>query len=533
MRSFLTLWSIAVVVWGCGKSKTVGDDAGIVFDASRPDVSSEPDAGPEPDADVPPSSDIGQACRGDEDCEGLCINDWPGGYCTNSCGTGADCPEGSTCTPIGRGQQICLLDCDPTDTDPCERGGYGCTSDFRFPSVCVPGCSEDSDCTDGLRCDPEGGFGGACYDPSASIGDPCTNDEECTASGFCLAEFFAGWPAGACIAFGCDVASNTGCEGDAQCLPSMGGGGLCFDGCASSSDCRDGYTCGADNDFPDRSICRPGCTDDAQCTGGRVCNPALGTCDEPFNPDSYGMPCSTTRGACAGGTCFSEFATGFPGSFCTYAGCDASADDAGDGCPGDGVCLESDDGVNYCIPSCTDDGDCRTPDYSCRDVDPTDPSAGQGCLPSCANDAACANDGTGRSPDFSCNPGTGLCTYPFESARLGEPCEDIEECPGGACLDEATEGWPAGTCAAVGCRLSGTGPAQACPPGGVCVDDGEGDPEIGVCLTACSTEASGECRAGYACVALASSTDGACRPACEAGGCSGGRTCNTATGLCE
>ncbi|MEM9067444.1 MAG: hypothetical protein AAGE52_03030 [Myxococcota bacterium] len=534
MRLFVVVGLVFSMVsaFGCGKSSTREPDAGIEFDASRPDVPVEEDAAV-PDSDVPVDSDIGEACRTDDDCADLCIEDFPGGYCTALCGGGTGCPDGSTCTPVGGGQEICLRDCDPVDEDPCGRMFYGCTNDFRFPSVCLPGCRSNADCPDGQACDPDGDLGqGTCFNPDAELGDACTDSEECDEDGFCLAEFFAGWPGGACLSFGCDVAGNTGCEGDGQCLPSPRGGGLCFGGCETDDDCRDGYSCEADDDFPDRMFCSPACEDDSACSGGRECNPALGTCDDPFDADELGDPCSTVMGACAGGTCFTEFASGFPGSYCTFTGCDATMPDADDGCPGDGVCVAN-GGDNVCIDGCEDDRDCRSPDYTCRQVDRDDPSKGLGCFPSCENDDACANDGTGMSPDFSCNPGTGLCTDPFEAARLGEPCEDGDDCPGGRCESEAGDGFPAGTCVALGCRLSGTGPEQACPAEGVCVDDEEGDPEIGICLVACDTEASGECRSGYGCVALGTGTEGACRPACESDTCTGGRTCNDSTGLCE
>jgi hypothetical protein len=61
--------------------------------------------------------------------------------------------------------------------------------------------------------------------------------------------------------------------------------------------------------------------------------------------------------------------------------------------------------------------------------------------------------------------------------------------------------------------------------GAVCVDDAAGDPAIGVCVTGCGEGST--CRAGYACV------EGACRPACTETSCSGGRTCDVASGLCR
>lgn len=515
----------------CGKSKTAEPDSSIMFDAEMPDTSG--DAGADDAPDTGPESDIGLPCRGDDDCNGICITDFEGGYCSDFC-SGGDCPEGSTCAPIDdRGTNVCLANCDP-DGDDC-RTGYGCATDgvgFGFPVVCIPGCADDDDCDEGLACDPGGGFlgEGECINPDAELGDACEEDEDCGADSFCFEEGFSGFPGGACIGFGCDVSSNTGCpEGD-ECLPGRRGG-RCYGGCESAADCREGYDCLDDDDFPGRLTCQPACTSDDVCSGGRVCNEGFGICDVPFDIDDLGTACSTT-GNCGGGGCLTEFASGFPGSYCVFVGCDPSQPDETDGCPGDGVCFDGED-FDLCFDGCEEDSDCpRSPDYSCEDIDPDDPSAGKGCVPSCMNDDACANDGTDGAPDFSCNPGTGLCTFPFDADLQGEPCEEEDDCPGGECLTEAEAGYPAGTCVALGCRLSGTGPEQLCPPTGVCVDDGEDDPEIGQCLTSCTTDSSG-CRPGYACVALGAGTDGACRPACESDSCTGGRTCNDTTGLCE
>lgn len=508
---------------------------GITFDADIPDAATDtaPDEGT-PDTDPPVDSDIGEACSG-ESCDDFCIDDFPGGYCTAACGMGGDeCPADSACTAVGRGQFLCLASCDPSAERPC-REGYGCSSDVRFGTVCIPGCTVDEDCAMGLSCDATGGFAGegACFDASSEVGDSCEDDAMCPAGGFCLAEDFSAWPGGACIGFGCDLDADSGCPGDSRCIPGGRGGELCIDGCEEDSDCRDGFQCDSTDEYPDRLVCLPGCTSDDQCSGGRVCNPAVGTCEPPFEADELGEACSGGVGGCDGGTCFTEFESGYPGSYCVYLGCDSDASDDEDGCPGDGVCaLSGDDETGICLDGCEDDRDCRAPDYSCRDIDPEDASRGRGCFPSCTTDDACANDGTMGRPDFSCNPGTGLCTDTFDADRLGEPCEDAEDCPGGACIGEESDGWPAGTCAAVGCRLSGEGPAFECPDGGVCVDDEQGDPAIGACLSACVTEST-SCRPGYACQALVEGeTAGACVPACADESCSGDRVCDMETGLC-
>lgn len=528
MRGVLLCFVVAGAM-ACGKSKTAEPDSSIMFDAEIPDTSG--DAGPDT-PDSGPESDIGLACRGDDDCGGICITDWEGGYCSDYCSAPEDCPAGSTCSPVDDTTNLCLADCDPSGDD-C-RTGYGCadSAGFGFPNVCIPGCHDDDDCGEGLACDPTGGFlgEGECYDPDAEWGGACTDEIECPAGGRCFSEDFSGYPGGACVDFGCDVGDNTGCPEGTECLPG-GRRGRCYRACDTVDDCRDGYDCETNEDYPDRLTCQPACTDDDVCSGGRVCNVGLGICDVPFDVDDLGTACSTT-GNCGGGGCLTEFESGFPGSYCTFVGCDPTQPDESDGCPGDGVCFDGED-FDLCFDGCEEDSDCpRSPDYSCRDIDMDDPSRGKACVPSCMNDDACANDGVGGAPDFSCNPGTGLCTYAFDEDLQGEPCEDEDDCPGGECLSEAEAGYPAGTCVSLGCRLSGTGPEQLCPPSGVCVDDEEGDPEIGRCLTACTTDASG-CRPGYECVALGGGTDGACRPACEADGCTGGRTCNDTTGLCE
>lgn len=534
--AFVSMLTLALVAtFGCSESTTIEPDGGISFDAAPPPDGSTMDAAPD-DADVPPEGDIGQPCSSAADCEFECFPapDLPGGYCTNACGSDADCPGEASCIPVGRGQQFCFANCDPAATERECRAGYGCSESFMFPgNVCFPGCTDDTDCSGGAECDPGGGSGaGACFDPGSSTGDACVEDDMCPADSFCLAEDFTGWPGGACIGFGCDASTNTGCEGDDVCIPTGMGGGACVAACTDDSGCRDAYRCEPHEDFADRLFCNPGCAADSDCASGNVCNPVLGTCDVPLDESELGTPCSTRRGACAGGSCFTEFETGFPGSYCAFLGCDATADDADDGCPGDGVCLAGDDS-NVCLDGCTDDRDCRAPDYECRPVDAERPAAGNGCFPSCTNDDACANDGSDGAPDFSCNPGTGLCTDPFVAANLGEPCESGDDCPGGACVSEAAEGWPAGACLAVGCRLSGDGPEAPCPTGGVCVDDDTGDPTLGACVVACTTDTSG-CRPGYACVALDAGTDGSCLPACaDDGDCGASRTCNTTTGICE
>lgn len=486
----LALAGALLLAAGCSESHDEMPDAAIVFDAELPP----PDAGP------PPSS-VGEPCREDMDCTGgadTCVDELPGGYCSAFCGAPEDCPDGSSCVEVDRGTSLCLDECDPTGTDEC-RAGYGCAD----IGVCIPGCEEDADCDDGTMCDPSGGFSGEgqCFDPESSFGDACAASESCPAGAFCLSERF-GFPGGYCGGFGCDPETNTGCPDGGVCFPTNRGGGLCLASCESDGDCsRTGYDCQPSGSFPDRSACLPA-----------------------FDPANLGQICSAGRGDCTGGVCFSESDEGFPDSYCVEVGCDPEAADPG--CAGDGVCVLAADGeTGYCLDGCADDAECRA-GYDCRPSDPTDPTSDTACLPGCDDSSVCGNDG------FECNPGTGLCTEPFAEARLGEPCASGEDCPSGRCLAEASDGWPAGTCSYPGCRLTGTGPGATCPSGGVCVDDGAGDPELGVCVDGCTVGGS-DCRPGYACLPSAPTGPTACLPACADGDCGPGTTCSATTGRCE
>lgn len=534
-KSLLVLCSLLGVasVSACTASHVEDTDGGIVIpDSARLPDTFVPDAWVEPGA-------IGTPCTVDTDCSDpatTCVEDpelLPDGYCTTPCDEAdpASCPDGSHCVNVGGGTSICFQDCDPvvTDVRQCTRPGYGCSTSFMFSGVCVGGCFDATDCDAAQECDPTGGFvgAGACFAPSAGVGDACVDDSTCPMGGLCQTEPGAGWPGGACITTGCDPIGNTGCVGDAQCVTStsmFGSTDYCIDGCATTADCHAGYVCRVSTSHADRMGCFPGCTADSQCTDGRVCNPGLGTCDAPFDPDTIGTTCSgRDPSTCVGGTCLTEGTYGYPRAYCAYVGCSDT-----DPCPGTGVCTPTESGAGLCLDACASDSDCRV-EYACRPSDPTNPSSPTACVPACTADTDCGN----MSRGFVCNPGTGLCERPFVASSLGEPCASDAECEGGACFSEAADGWPAGTCTYPGCRLSGTGPSATCPGGAACIDDAAGSPDLGVCVDACAVGAT-TCRPGYACVAVeGSTTAGACRPACDATSCAGGRTCSATTGLCE
>ncbi len=103
-------------------------------DTSEVDVAQDLDAG----------LGIGNPCTSDNDCAtGICILNYPGGYCTiRDCvvATGAGCPSGTVCR--GRGgvmSTICFARC-PLD-QPCRTGYRCCDLDAAMGNYCVPGNS--------------------------------------------------------------------------------------------------------------------------------------------------------------------------------------------------------------------------------------------------------------------------------------------------------------------------------------------------------------------------------------------------------
>lgn len=528
--------SVALVTLSASACSTSHTDPGDMNDVGiqLPDAAALPDV---VTIDAPVVSQIGTACTSDPDCGSgnLCSDIFgPAGYCTAACdaAAGTGCPDGSTCVGVSQTEAYCLLACDPAvTTRQCGgRPGLGCSTAGMTAGLCVPGCVDASDCGGSLACDPTGGdFGaGACYTPGAANGAPCTDDSMCPAGGLCETEDGAGWPGGGCVVIEnppCDVASNTGCMGDAQCIASQGGFGgppigLCVDGCTTSADCRVGYSCEASGTYPDRHYCAPACTTTAQCTGTNVCNVGLGLCAPPFNNSQLGGTCQRfDPTTCSGGTCFSERSSGFPDSYCTYQGCSATQP-----CPTGGVCSTSYGATGICLDACTSDANCRA-GYACRPSDPANASSPLGCVPACTSTAQCTRTGN------VCNVGTGLCTAAFTAANLGMPCTSDATCTGGRCMTEAATGYPSGECVYPGCSLTG-GTGATCPTGSACVDDALGDPALGICAPTCTVGAT-TCRDGYACVASAgSTTEGTCQPSCTPTSCAAGRTCDGTTHLC-
>ena len=279
-----TILALTALALGCTESHTEGDgeaDAGITFMPPAPAI----DAGFDGGFDAGPGIPVGIACTTDAECgEGAyCLSEAEGfadGYCTAPCVVDDECPSGSACIEAGGGMSLCLDSCDPAATERECRSFYGCASGFGIPSpVCIPGCTDDSDCPPGRSCNPAGG--GECYNPAASPYDPCEGSIDCNDGERCNSEYRRGWPGGMCGAFGCDPMADTGCPEDGHCIPGgRSGFGRCIDGCETDTDCRAGYACRAPDAYPDRLVCTAACTADDQCTT-TTCDETTGLCGMP------------------------------------------------------------------------------------------------------------------------------------------------------------------------------------------------------------------------------------------------------------
>lgn len=236
------------------------------------------DPGPDPDPDPEPGI-VGGPCVEDADCgEGdtdVCIPEsdedgdtgFVGGYCLQvGCSDFDPCPGGSECFQVTEdGATACLDLCD--DADPC-RDGYVCDAAGDL-SVCVPPADEPDPDPDPGPAPAAGEIGAACADDAdcgeGDINDLCVpaEDEDGVATG---------WDGGYCTA-GCDAFLD--CPAGSTCLAvDEQGTAFCFDDCASSNECREGYAC-----FPDLNTCLPVCRNDLDCAEGDVCNLETGLCD--------------------------------------------------------------------------------------------------------------------------------------------------------------------------------------------------------------------------------------------------------------
>ncbi len=230
------------------------------------------DAGPRPGTDAgigaptdaatesPPLS-WGSACERDEDCARLChgldgCRAHCGAFdrCWPRCGPSLRCPdeENQTCLASSGVDSFCAPHCDIAAEDPCGPRGLGCANAYREIYVCSPGCSDDSDCTDGRQCQRTRG-GGECIRLDASVGDACAKHP--------------------------DGQRDSGDEQWCWVLDEASAEGICVGmNCTPASDHCERYfdpesACAIVELFPGRhaAVCVPRCGPSAACPAGLTC----------------------------------------------------------------------------------------------------------------------------------------------------------------------------------------------------------------------------------------------------------------------
>jgi outer membrane exchange protein TraA len=297
-----------------------------------------------------PTRNTCTGCNDDVDCPGRQV-------CNVSNSTCVECTRNDHCAP----NQVCAPDIkqcvECNQNSDCERGqscsNHACvtcsTNDSCAGNSCnccpagtqcaalAPGaspscveCTQDSDCTDGKKCDP---VDGRCVDTIPE----CNTSERCgTSCVKCPADRPFCFDGQVCVA----------CRSDLEC----GSGEFCLSGeCAScTTDRHCGLNCEAcgkedpanpnaplkpfclSNGSPATSAC-VGCRADADCPGG-TCDPNTNTCISTTGCEEN---CAASGKVCNGSTCVECFA-------------DAH-------CPCGGTC---DVATGSCTESCNDGGDC-------------------------------------------------------------------------------------------------------------------------------------------------------------------------------
>ncbi|MBP5407335.1 S8 family serine peptidase [bacterium] len=219
----------------------------------------------------------GQPCEKAEDClnGSLTLDDveclkasrywlFESGYCSVKTGK-TPCPDGTKAFDVTANNQnyICALEC--SSVKPCERKGYYCSNEVW--GVCLPNCSENSDCNKGSFCNDEK----KCEKIPEPIGGSCSKDEECDGDYTTCNTWFEG---GYCTQQ-CFDNDDADCPDGAKCVTSgRRQTTSCLASCASDKDCRtdEGYVCHPQLGSKS-GVCYRKCRDTGDCNDeNAVCN---------------------------------------------------------------------------------------------------------------------------------------------------------------------------------------------------------------------------------------------------------------------
>lgn len=429
------------------------------------------------------------------------------------------------------GVEVGLVPCDPT-ADECAplRCGGAPTSGYYCRPTCSSMAAEGDACSDGGVCLPAAPGSAEMVCVVTRTCDPATGD-------------------------GCDLGAGESCVVvdleplRTACEPAGTGGVASPCGPAGGNDCDVGLGClGSDLLDGDSGFCTPWCTPPGD--GGAdcpVCVPiaeGLGSCAQCDVLDDQcadGSQCQPINEA-LGGVCI-DYGPGGEDDPC-------SPIDPAQSCQQGLVCLELEDDVYSCVPTCDPAAPmCEDPAKSCIDIGAVVPGAPTGELGLCIAGVQqfCDPDAdpTGCDPGDVClevGPGVGVCGAPCDpttgdaacpgnaacfpemggmldvtpfvvgNGACGAACTDDGDCGGGTCL--LVEGLASpGICGAT-CDPA----APVCDAGSQCVAT-PADPLIGACVvggTPCDPADVLSCvgMAQPACVVLDGGADAVCTDAC-------------------
>ena len=178
-----------------------------------------------------------------------------GGYCVRKTNK-ATCPDGTRAFDNAENDNyICALECN--SAHPCTRKGYYCSNDVF--GVCLPVCSDNSDCNTGSFCNDES----KCEKIPSPIGGSCESDDECNGEDTTCNVWFEG---GYCTQVCFD--DDNLCPDNAKCVTAgRRQTTSCLASCASDKDCRtgEGYVCHPQMGSKS-GVCYRKCSRDSDCS---------------------------------------------------------------------------------------------------------------------------------------------------------------------------------------------------------------------------------------------------------------------------
>jgi len=212
-------------------------------------------------------------------------------FCSKSCQSQDDCPQGTACTAVGQGDSQCW----PTSNRDC-TSFRGCIPDL------LTSCNQNSDCADANNdqvCDTGSGqcrarvpvcpLGTVCDPNNLVCVNSCSVDRDCTGNL-------------ACVNHICQSLST--CESDSDCpadkvcdVPAGASEGSCVPFCSNDTACGVGRVCQPviEPDGTTRQACLPGCVSNTGCAPDQICEDPIS--GQPFVPSGTALgQCSSTLG---------------------------------------------------------------------------------------------------------------------------------------------------------------------------------------------------------------------------------------------